>query len=152
MHNALMCRYVTLCRNVFHPKCSSVDGIWTHLIMIPRSHISQRSKKTASRPVHTFLHSSPSHTDRHTDHATCDICRDRSPLCIAYRRCGLIMNAPNAPPRISGAKSSWNRPTRPLAVLSDTVTLTSHARCSVADDHQCCHLVNDFKLSAENQQ
>jgi len=34
----------------------------------------------------------PKHTDRHTDHATRDICSNRPHLCIACRRRGLIVS------------------------------------------------------------
>jgi len=54
----------------------------TRLIIVPWAH--RVSSQTASRSVHLFLHSStvcPTHRD--TDHAVCDICRNRPYLCYA---------------------------------------------------------------------
>ena len=64
----------------------SVNGFvpaWLHLLhgsLDPREAVSQ----TASWSVQPFLHNTsswPTHTDRHTDHATCGICRNRPHLC-----------------------------------------------------------------------
>jgi len=38
----------------------------------------------------------PTQTDRHTDHATCDICSNRPHLCTACRRCDLKKVSPYA--------------------------------------------------------
>jgi len=55
---------------------SDLDAHLTHGSLDPN----ESAPKTASRSVQPFLHSSsvyPTHTDKHTDHATCDICSNR---------------------------------------------------------------------------
>jgi len=52
--------------------------------------------QTASRSVRPFLHSTQvcstnRQANRHTDHATCDICSNRPNLCVVCRRCGLLL-------------------------------------------------------------
>jgi len=62
-----------------------------HIIahMVPWAHISQLPKRHLDR-FNCFYTPNPRtlHTDRQTDHATCDICSNRPHLCNACMPCG----------------------------------------------------------------
>jgi len=55
---------------------------WTHTSQPPSGHLDQFSRFCTVHPC-------VQHTHGHTDHATCDICRNRPHLCTVRRRCGL---------------------------------------------------------------
>jgi len=66
----------------------------THGSLYPQESASKRHLDRFCRfcTAHTCNH----HTDRHTDHATCDICSNRPHQCSACRRCGLQILKPVA--------------------------------------------------------
>jgi len=57
---------------------------WTHVNQPP-----PQNGISIDSTVYAQLTRVLNNTDRHTDHATYDICSDRPPLCTACRRCGL---------------------------------------------------------------
>jgi len=59
--------------------------------MVPRIHLSQSPNDISigSAVFAQLARVFNTDTDRHTDHATCDTCSNRSHLCNAFGRCGL---------------------------------------------------------------